>query len=238
MNAFLLSLIVFIVTALAAPSFVAADEPRPARRPKKKHASLSPIEDVAGLPRVLLIGDSISMGYTIPVRKRLEGKANVHRIPLNGGPTKRALVYVDKHVTDEKWDLIHFNWGIHDCRHMEDTGLEQVSLEDYEKNLRTLVAKLKGTGAKLIWAASTPIPEGPLVPERTFGDIAAYNAVALRVMEENDIPINDLHAYILPHCAEVQKPRDLHFLESGYEKLADRVAERIAAALDETPDKE
>ena len=43
------------------------------------------------LPRVLLIGDSISIGYTIPVRKELAGKANVLRIPANGGPTAKGV---------------------------------------------------------------------------------------------------------------------------------------------------
>jgi len=53
-----------------------------------QHPSLEPVEDVAGLPRVLLIGDSISMGYTVPTRELLADKANVHRVPENGGPTR------------------------------------------------------------------------------------------------------------------------------------------------------
>ena len=56
-----------------------------------------------------------------------------------------------------KWDVIHFNFGIHDLKFMPD-GKRQVEPDDYEKNLRTLVAKLKATGAKLIWATTTPIP--------------------------------------------------------------------------------
>lgn len=49
------------------------------------------IKDAPGLPRVLLIGDSISIGYTEPVRMELAGKANVHRIPTNGSD-RRAHV--------------------------------------------------------------------------------------------------------------------------------------------------
>ena len=40
-----------------------------------------------GLPSVLIYGDSISMGYTQEVRKRLEGKANVYRMYRNCGPS-------------------------------------------------------------------------------------------------------------------------------------------------------
>ena len=53
--------------------------------------------------------------------------------------------------------MIHFNWGLHDLKIMAD-GKRQVEPEDYEKNLRALVAKMKATGAKLIWATTTPDP--------------------------------------------------------------------------------
>lgn len=192
---------------------------------------LAPIKDQPGLPRVLLIGDSISMGYTLPVRKLLEGKANVHRIPANGGPTTRGLASIDKWLGDGKWDLIHFNWGIHDLRHMQD-GKRQVEPEAYEKNLRTLVARLKKTGAKLVWASITPIPEPPLQPERTFGSEVEYNRIAARVMADEGIPINDLHAWVLPRFKELQKPRDLHYQPEGSEFLAKKVAEVISRQLE------
>ena len=54
--------------------------------------SLQPVTDVPGLPRVLLIGDSVSMGYTLRVRTALQGKANVHRVPTNCGPSADSLV--------------------------------------------------------------------------------------------------------------------------------------------------
>lgn len=189
-------------------------------------AQQAKIEDVAGLPRVLLIGDSISIGYTAPVRKRLAGKANVHRIPANGGPTSRGIANIDKWLGDGNWDVIHFNWGIHDLKHMPG-GMRQVEPEDYEKNLRALVGKLEATGARLIWASTTPIPDPPLKPARTFGDETEYNAIAAKVMEDNNIPINDLHGYIKPRFAEFHKPQDLHFQPKGSEFLADRVAGEI-----------
>ncbi len=197
---------------------------------KKVHPSLVPVEDTPGLPRVLLIGDSISMGYTVPVRTRLEGKANVHRIPANGGPTSRGLTNIDKWLGDGKWDIIHFNWGIHDLKHMED-GKRQVEAADYEKNLRALVARLKETGATLIWASTTPIPAPPLKPERTFGDETVYNAIAAKVMKENGVAINDLHAWMVPRFSELHKPQDLHFEPEGSEFLAEKVAQEISSRL-------
>jgi|GEM_PF-621640 len=202
-----------------------------AAKTKKKrlpHPSLAKVEDVAGLPRVLLIGDSISMGYTIPVRNLLKGKANVHRIPTNGGPTTRGLSGIHSWLGKEKWDIIHFNWGIHDLRHMKKGDAEtQVNAKNYEKNLRSLVSILKATGAKLIWASTTPIPSGKLIPDRSFGDVSEYNAIATRVMNENQIPIDDLNAWVTPRFGELHSKQDLHYKPEGYEFLAKKVASEI-----------
>ena len=203
-------------------------EDRKAASPKAN--VLTPITDVPGLPRVLLIGDSISMGYTLPVRKRLEGKANVHRIPQNGGPTTNGVAKIDTWLGKTRWDVIHFNHGIHDVKIMPD-GKRQVEPAGYEANLRALVAKLKATGAKLIFATSTPIPPSPLIGNRRFGDEKEYNAIAVKVMTENGVTINDLHSYMLPRFDELHNPNDLHYKPEGSEFLAQRVAEVILAAL-------
>jgi acyl-CoA thioesterase-1 len=200
-----------------------------AERPAKSDA-LAPIEDQPGLPRVLLIGDSISIGYTLPVREILKGKANVHRIPTNGGPTKNGTASIEKWLGSGKWDVIHFNWGIHDLKFMPD-GKRQVEAEDYEKNLRTLVTRMKATGAKLIWATTTPIPDGELNPSRKFGKVPEYNAIAKEVMEESGVAIDDLNAAITPRIAELQNPKDVHYKPEGYAFLARHVAASIEAAL-------
>ena len=144
--------------------------------------AMHPIQDVPGLPRVLLIGDSISIGYTLPVRERLAGKANVHRIPENGGPTTNGLARLDAWLGTQRWDVIHFNWGLHDLKLMGD-GQHQVSLPDYERNLDQLVQRLKQTGARLVWASTTPVPEGKLKTPRRPEDVPSYNAAARKVME-------------------------------------------------------
>ncbi|MFY8230115.1 MAG: SGNH/GDSL hydrolase family protein, partial [Opitutales bacterium] len=72
------------------------------------------VQDDPKLPRVLLIGDSVSRGYTQPTRVALAGKANVHRAPANCGPTASGLKNLDVWLGAGKWDVIHFNFGIHD----------------------------------------------------------------------------------------------------------------------------
>ncbi len=160
------------------------------------------VKDDPKLPRVLIIGDSISIGYTAQVREALQGKANVHRIPTNGGNTERGLENIDAWLGEGKWDVIHFNWGLHDLKRTKDGKMDAsmpsaITPVPYDANLRKLVARLQKTGAKLIWASTTPVPEG--AAGRIPGDEIMYNTVAEGVMKDMSVPINDLHAYILPH---------------------------------------
>jgi acyl-CoA thioesterase-1 len=193
------------------------------------------------LPRVLLIGDSISMGYTEPVRKLLTGVADVRRIPTNGGPTTRGIAEIENWLGDDKWDVIHFNWGLHDLKFVDangkntsvDKGQRQVPPEAYEKNLTQLVERLKKTGAKLIWCSTTPVPQG--AASRVPGDEIEYNRIAEKVMQAHGIPINDLHRYAADHVPT--KPRDVHYTPDGSHRLAEKVANAIRQQLDAAPQK-
>ena len=194
------------------------------------------IEDTPGLPRVLLIGDSISIGYTVPVQQALKGKANVHRPDTNCGPTSRGVEQIDEWLAGGKWDVIHFNFGLHDVRYFDDgmasaagKGQRQVSDSDYEQNLEQLVARMKKTGAKLIFATTTPVPEGSA--GRIKGEEVKYNEIALRIMQKHGVAIDDLYAFALPRLAEIQRPANVHFSESGSKVLGDQVAASILRAL-------
>lgn len=197
---------------------------------EKPDPSLAAIEDDPNLPRVLIIGDSISMGYTLPTRKLLAGKANVHRIPENGGPTSRGVENIEKWLGDGKWDVIHFNFGLHDIKRIEKDET-QTSIKDYEENLRKLVKRMQETNAKLIWATTTPVPKGKMRPERHHADVVEFNEVAQKVMEENGIVIDDLYVYALPQLKKIQRPKNVHFTPSGSDVLAKQVAESIAEHL-------
>jgi acyl-CoA thioesterase-1 len=149
--------------------------------------ALQPVIDDPQLPRILLIGDSISMGYTPLVREALAGKANVHHPQENCEDTGRGLAHLDDWVGAKKWDVIHFNFGLHDLKYIDsagkmvrpDTGKQVRGVEAYEENLRRLVARLKTTGAKLVWGSTTPVPAGS--NGRVPGDEVKYNEAAARV---------------------------------------------------------
>lgn len=232
---------VLLLTLIVCTSAVAdAAKPAPKVAAKRKpNPALAKIEDVAGLPRVLLIGDSISIGYTLDVRELLKGKANVHRIPMNGGPTTNGLKKIKAWLGDSKWDVIHFNWGLHDLKYIQDDPSKladpktagahfQVALADYEKNLAELVKTMQATGAKLIWCNTTPVPAGS--SGRVEGDEEKYNEAAERVMKAAGIPTDDLRAHALAK-PEAQLPANVHYTPQGYRYLAEKVAAEIAARL-------
>jgi lysophospholipase L1-like esterase len=217
----------------AAPSKYASFQPLdPALAP-----SLVEVPDTPGLPRVLLIGDSISIGYTLPVRARLAGRANVHRLVENGGSTGYGLERIDAWLGQGPWAVIHFNFGLHDLKYLDaagnyvtpDRGTQLVPVAEYEQNLRTLVHRLQRTGAKLIFATTTPIPAG--TPGRVAGSETPYNAAALRVMREAGVAVDDLQACAQARQAVIQLPHNVHFTPAGYDELAACVTSSLQAAL-------
>jgi hypothetical protein len=187
-----------------------------------------------GLPNVLILGDSISIGYTKPVRERLKEVANVQRPRANCGDTPMGLANLDKWLGDTKWDVIHFNWGLWDLcyRHPESKsqgrrdkikGTQSVPLPEYEKNLEALVQRLKKTGARLIWASTSVVPEEEV--GRFVGDELKYNAAASKIMARHGIPIDDLHALTAGFGGKYFTGKgDVHYTSAGYEKIADQVA--------------
>jgi len=200
------------------------------KRPKRKpNPAFAKIKEDPGLPRVLLIGDSISIGYTLAVREMLKDKANVHRIPTNGGPTTRGVAQIDNWLGTGKWDVIHFNWGLHDLKYID--GQKQVALADYESNLRQLVKRMKQTGATLIWCSTTPVPEGPLQPPRKFTEVVEYNKIARKVADDFDLQIDDLYSYALPRLKEIQRQNNVHFTPEGSRVLAKQVSKSILESL-------
>ncbi|NBR83946.1 MAG: SGNH/GDSL hydrolase family protein [Proteobacteria bacterium] len=169
----------------------------------------------------MLIGDSVSRGYTQAVRQALAGKANVHRAPENCGPTANGLKKIEVWLGDGKWDVIHFNFGIHD---------RATPLADYSQRLDQLVTRMQKTGAKVIWASTTPIPDDA-AKKQTAASIIERNQAAASVMKQRNVAVDDLFTAITPHVAKLQNPNDVHFTAAGYEFLGQQVAASILAVL-------
>lgn len=199
------------------------------------------------LPNVLILGDSISIGYTLEVRKLLAGKANVYRPlskdgkgPENCSGTTFGLENIDRWLGSTKWAVIHFNWGLHDLKHVSKDGGKpsdnpadpvQATEEQYGKNLETIVKKMKATGAKLIFGTTTPVVPGTSKPLREPDAPVKYNEVAGRIMKANGVKIDDLYTFVLPKLEKLQQPKNVHFTSEGSKALAEQVAGVIEKEL-------
>lgn len=179
------------------------------------------VVDKPGLPRVLLIGDSVSRGYTQAVRTALDGKMNVHRAPENCGPTANGIKKIEVWLGEGKWDVIHFNFGIHD---------RNTPVADYKQRLQQLVERMSKTGAKLVWATTTPIPDD-LPKNQKAASIVERNVAAAEVMKGGSVLTDDLFEAVTPKLADFQNPNDVHFNAQGYEFLGKQVASSLEAAL-------
>jgi lysophospholipase L1-like esterase len=200
------------------------------------------------LPNVLILGDSISIGYTLEVRALLKDRANVFRpISASGSQaencagTTQGVKAIDRWLGDRRWAVIHFNFGLHDLKHVAKAGDDtatsnsnhprQAELNQYRRNLETIVRKLKSTGARLVFATTTPVAPNTRNPLREPDAPPRYNAAAIEIMNAHGIPVNDLHAFCGPQLDRIQQPRNVHFTAAGSKFIAQEVARVIVREL-------
>ena len=186
------------------------------------------------LPKVLIIGDSISWGYTSCVAEMLKGQAVVKHCPANAGPTMRGIANIDRWLGKTRWDVILFNFGLWD---MYGWSYEKVdrSPPAYEKRLDALASRLKKTGARLIWATTTPACPEAEHKCKVKVDPATerkYLDAALRVMKKHSIHVIDLYAFMKPKRAQYAiADNDVHYKGEGNRKLGQQVARQIKSIL-------
>ena len=196
-------------------------------------------EKTHALPKVLILGDSISIGYTPYVKEMLANEADVTRPSENCQGTTNGVQKIDQWLGDTTWDVVHFNFGLHDLKHVDASGKNSDNPEDpqqaevgqYSKNLEEITARLKRTGAKLIFATTTPFPDQPDGPMRKSEDALRYNRAAIKIMERHGVVINDLYAFVLPRMKAIQIPNNVHFTKEGSAVLAQQVAESIRTVM-------
>ena len=196
-------------------------------------------------PDVLIIGDSISLGYTEYVAGLLNGEAEVtHPKNPNGSYTNcegttKGVAEIDNWLAAGDFDVITFNFGLHDLKHVhpetgrnsrDPTHPQQADLATYKANLEIIADKLLGTGAELVFVTTTPFPEGVGGPLRNPDQVAKYNQVALEIMERKGIAVQDLHKYVSPRMDRLLPRKDVHFLPDGSRELGERIAASIRKA--------
>ena len=189
------------------------------------------VEDDPALPRVLIIGDSISRAYTATVRKALKGTANVHRAPANCGPTGKFLqdgeVWLKQNGRKD-WDVVIVNFGIHDGKNPA----------GYEGNLRKVLARLKQTGARIFWVRTTPWGKDATVFDTGgAGDASELtNPISDQVAKDAGFDVIDAHAIMKPLVpAHLNRKDFTHWDPEGYRILGSAVAAAVKTKIHPNP---
>ncbi len=210
----------FLFAILMAAQFVFAEEPI---RERIEWADIWVTDaDKDDLPRVLLIGDSITRGYFSDVEKRLTDKAYCARLT-----TSKCVS--DPSFSDEvqlllkhyKFAVVHFNNGLHGWGYSE---------AQYRDGLLKFLATAKENAgdAKLIWATTTPVRERSDLQQ--FSEkterVKARNKIAAEIMKDNSIPTNDLFGLVEQH-PDWHSGDGVHFNGKGKEAQEKQVAESV-----------
>ncbi len=172
--------------------------------------------------RVLALCDPVQQQIVQEAARELKGQVQLV-IPRDLGAyhSGAVLEQLDKVLGDNKWDVIYFNFGIADLIHRhpksktmrlmnKDAGGKPTSLDVYQRNIEQIVSRLKQTHARLIWGSTTPMVvvnffptlEGGLFVENSEVD---YNLKAAEIMRRHQIPVVDLHSYIMKSFAQGEK---------------------------------
>jgi lysophospholipase L1-like esterase len=200
-------------------------------------------QKVKVMKRIVLVGDSIRLGYQETVRAELAGWADVWGAEQNGGTSENVLAHLDEWAIMHQPDVLHVNCGLHDLRKEFGQDTMAVPLDAYAKNVQAILTRLKAeTNAVVIWALTTPVNQEwhhqNKLYDRFEVDVVAYNTVAADIARGLGIVVDDLFATITSAgCDDLLLPDGVHFKPEGYVLLGKSVAACIRSVMEELPNR-
>lgn len=189
------------------------------------------------MEQVVLIGDSIRMGYQPYVERELAGDASVWGPEENGGTSANVLSHLDEWVISRDPEVVHINTGLHDIRRPIGQPRNVVGRDEHVRNVREIVTLVREqTKARLIWALTTPVDEdrhnkvhGDMGDfQRYSEDVLTYNQAARDLLGSLEVETNDLFGVVVAAGVEGLLTEDgVHFTAQGYAMLGKAVADVI-----------
>jgi len=181
-----------------------------------------PGNSVKNLPRVLLIGDSITRGYYKEVEDRLKGKVTVARLTTSKSLGDPAFIDEVRLIMGQtKFDIVHFNNGLHGWGYTE---------EEYAAALPELLAAIRKSApkAQLVWAMTTPVRTADRIEQfdAKTERVKARNVIADEIMKKEGIMVNDLYS-LLKDKSDWYSRDGVHLNANGTKALGAQVAEML-----------
>ena len=193
---------------------------------------------IKNMKKVLLLGDSIRMGYDDYVKEELK-ECEVYYDAEDNGRFITYTIWMFNQLNAKygPFDVVHFNNGYWDMNREGPNGEPQTPVKDYIINLKRLIDLVRSTKAIPIFATSTPIYDTPIQD----GDYQAtnyknewvleYNKAAVELMKQEGVMVNDLYALMEKEerCGKCYD--SLHLTEDNYKKCAKQVSDYVRKAL-------
>ena len=185
------------------------------------------------MKRVLLLGDSIRIGYCEQVSALLKGRAEVCWPQENCRFALYAVASMNNWAHEvgqaDTIDVVHWNCGQWDVAQFGGCGRPLISVEEYRDALKRVHERIRQVfpNAQILFALTTPIRDGiPMSAPRTTEDVMRYNEAAREVMAELNVPVNDLFEAAKAIPDELYADA-VHYKPEGYQVLAEAVVRAL-----------
>jgi lysophospholipase L1-like esterase len=221
-------ILIFMVSLLCTQLLFAQETTKPKRESTEWLDVWAPNTNKTDLPRVLLIGNSITRLYNKNVEKQLEGKAYVARLSTSMSVGDPALLdEISTFMRQYSFDVVHFNNGMHGWDYSEkEYG------DAFPKFFETI--KKYAPKAKFIWAATTPRRTGKGMQQldKLTDRIKVRNKIAADYFADKpEVKTNDLFSVVVRNPAYYENGDGTHPNALGVRALANRVSDQISEAL-------
>ncbi len=195
------------------------------------------------MKKVLLLGDSIRMGYQAFVRQELDGECEVMYEERDNGRFAAYTLWQANQMFRKygRFDVVHWNNGYWDMNVEAPMRTAMHPLDEYVHFLKRIIGEIRRNGARIIFATTTPVLErgsaadvtGTGALDISYDDawVRRYNDAARQLMESEHIPVNDLYALCKEDARYYKCPDMLHLTQEGYRRCAAQAAAMIRQAL-------
>lgn len=193
-------------------------------------------ESAMDKPRILFIGNSISVGYFPEVSGQLKEVANCDHYATSRSVEDPAF-YKETKMAMGKYNhqIIHFNNGLHGWH---------LNSQQYEKGLRKYVRfliKHKSKNCQLVYSLTTPYPSkepGIKLDEKMNPVVIERNRIAREIMQENGIEVIDLYSLVEPELEKLNISKgNVHYNKDGYELMAKKISGKILKLINKEENK-